>query len=161
MFLLWSLLASGCQFGRECRKPLEKNIFHKWKNKTPIHSTNVHLLYVPDTVLGAWGNMGEQCRQNSLPLCSLHSSNVTVRDRRLSGVVAGCTLKYFVPGWHQRQGGSLAETEIGNQPWAYLGEEVPGRGKREYKDSRAGMCLPDSIAGSNKEENVVVITLTL
>lgn len=49
-------LPVGADLAGECRKPLKKNRLHKWKNKTaPVHSANVHLLCVPGTVLGAWG----------------------------------------------------------------------------------------------------------
>ena len=57
-------------------------------------------------------------------------------------MVAGCALKYFVLGWHQRQADSLAERDRESAM------SISGRGafqveeiRSTKKASRAGMCL--------------------
>lgn len=122
MFLLWSLLASGCCFGRRVQEAFKKNrLSTNGRIKLLLFIQQMSTYYVPGAVVEAWDtSVNKTHTQNPCP----SSRDDSKGDEGVLGVVADCTLKYFVLGWYQRQGDSLAETD--KESGAYLGEEHSG-----------------------------------
>lgn len=112
MFLLWSLLASGCWFGRRVQEAFKKNRLSTNGRIKFLFIPQMSTYYVAGTVLEAWDTLVDlRHTQNPCPCAAYILAGVTQWDRVVLRTVVGCPPKYFVLGWHQRPGDSLAETE--------------------------------------------------